>query len=70
MKGGHIYSFKGRSIFLALVALVLFTTLIWTWERNPIIAMTLRSAQEWYYLPAGLYSSQEVHNNINHLCLS
>jgi len=69
MKGGHIYSFKGRLIFLALVTLVLFTTLMWTWERNPIIAMTLRSAQEWYHLPSGLYSSQEVLNDINHLCL-
>ncbi|XP_027919954.1 protein trichome birefringence-like 14 [Vigna unguiculata] len=51
MKGGHIYSFKGRFIFLPLVTLVLFTTLMWTWERNPLIAMTLRSAQEWYNLP-------------------
>lgn len=68
MKGGHIYSFKGRFIFLPLVTLVLFTTLMWTWERNPLIAMTLRSAQEWYNLPPGLYSSMKMHNNINHLC--
>lgn len=52
MKGGNGYSFRGKQISLALVGLVLFTTLMWTWERNPIIVMTLRSAQEWYHLPS------------------
>ncbi|RDX61874.1 Protein trichome birefringence-like 14, partial [Mucuna pruriens] len=52
MKGGNSYSFRGRHICLALVTLVLFTTLLWSWQRNPIIAMTLRSAQEWYRLPS------------------
>lgn len=68
MKGGNIYSFKGRpvSVALALVVLVLFSTLLWTWETNPI-ATTFRSAQEWYHLPSGLYSSQKYVNDINHL---
>lgn len=68
MKGGNIYSFKGRpvSAALALVVLVLFSTLLWTWETNPI-ATTFRSAQEWYHLPSGLYSSQKYVNDINHL---
>ncbi|KAG5014345.1 hypothetical protein GLYMA_08G001100v4 [Glycine max] len=52
MKGGNSYSFRGRHISLALVILVILTMLLWTWERNPIIAMTLRSAQEWYRLPS------------------
>ncbi|KAJ1405039.1 PMR5 N-terminal domain [Sesbania bispinosa] len=51
MKGGNSYSFRGKHVSLALVVLVLFTTLLWTWERNPI-AMTLRSAQEWYHMPS------------------
>ncbi|KAK7399365.1 hypothetical protein VNO78_10547 [Psophocarpus tetragonolobus] len=52
MKGGYSYSFSWRQISLALVTLVIFTTLLWTWETNPIIVMTLRSAQEWYHLPS------------------
>ncbi|XP_027340168.1 protein trichome birefringence-like 14 [Abrus precatorius] len=51
MKGGNSCSFRGRHISLALVALVLFPTLLWTWERNPL-ALTLRSAQEWYSMPS------------------
>nr|KYP67866.1 hypothetical protein KK1_024221 [Cajanus cajan] len=51
MKGGNSYSFRGKHVSLALVAIVLFSALMWTWERNPI-ATTLRSAQEWYYLPS------------------
>ncbi|XP_061346854.1 protein trichome birefringence-like 14 [Gastrolobium bilobum] len=51
MKGGNNYTFRGRHISLALVGLVLFTTILWTWERNPI-ATTLRSAQEWYHIPS------------------
>ncbi|KAI5384164.1 protein trichome birefringence-like 14 isoform X1 [Lathyrus oleraceus] len=56
MKGGNIYSFKGRpvSAALALVVLVLFSTLLWTWETNPI-ATTFRSAQEWYHLPSDFH---------------
>ncbi|CAJ2674301.1 unnamed protein product [Trifolium pratense] len=52
MKGGNICNFKGRhvSVAVALVALVIFSSLVWTSERNPF-ATTLRSAQEWYYLP-------------------
>lgn len=63
MKGGNIYSFRGRpiSVALALVVLVLFSTLLWTWETNPI-ATTFRSAQEWYHLPSGLYPSQKYLN--------
>ncbi|XP_057419197.1 protein trichome birefringence-like 14 [Lotus japonicus] len=53
MKGGSHFSFRVRQISLALVALVLFTTLMWTWESNPIAA-TLRSAQEWYHIPSGI----------------
>ncbi|KAK7318437.1 hypothetical protein RJT34_03138 [Clitoria ternatea] len=49
MKGGDSYSFRGKHISLALVSLFLFSTLMWTWERNPI-ATTLRSAREWYHL--------------------
>nr|XP_004503924.1 protein trichome birefringence-like 14 isoform X2 [Cicer arietinum] len=51
MKGGNIYSFRGRHVSVALVAVVLFSTLLWTWERNPF-SITLRSAQEWYHLPS------------------
>ncbi|KAL5053253.1 hypothetical protein RYX36_033935 [Vicia faba] len=56
MKGGNIYSFRGRpvSVALALVVLVLFSTLLWTWETNPI-ANTFRSAQEWYHLPSDFH---------------
>lgn len=36
---------------VALVAIVLFSTLLWTWETNPI-ASTLRSAHEWYHIPS------------------
>lgn len=66
MKGGNIYSFRGRHVSVALVAVVLFSTLLWTWERNPF-SITLRSAQEWYHLPSGLYSSQKYIDDINHL---
>ncbi|XP_004502954.1 protein trichome birefringence-like 14 isoform X2 [Cicer arietinum] len=51
MKGGNSYSFKGVHLSLALVALFLFTTLLWLWEKNPMV-ITLQSAQDWYYLPS------------------
>jgi hypothetical protein len=71
MKGGNICNFRGRhvSVAVALVALVIFSALVWTSERNPF-ATTLRSAQAWYHLPTGLYSTQKYINDINHLPLS
>lgn len=53
---------------VALVAIVLFSTLLWTWETNPI-ASTLRSAHEWYHIPSGLYSFMQISCRFgNNLC--
>ncbi|KAJ7957039.1 Protein trichome birefringence-like [Quillaja saponaria] len=49
MKAGSGYSLRGRHISLALVALVITTVLLWTWEKNPL-AITLRSAQLQYQI--------------------
>ncbi|KAI4351478.1 hypothetical protein L6164_005844 [Bauhinia variegata] len=51
MKGGPYYSLRGRNISICLVALILMTTLMWTWEKNPL-ATTFRSAKEWYQIPS------------------
>jgi len=70
MKGGNGYIFRGRhvSVAVALVAIVLFSTLLWTWETNPITA-TLRSAHEWYHIPSGLYSFMQISCRFeNNLC--
>ncbi|KAF7840126.1 protein trichome birefringence-like 14 [Senna tora] len=51
MKGGYTYSLRGWHLSLALVSLLLVITVLWVWQANPI-AITLRSAQEWYNIPS------------------
>ena len=56
MKGGHTYGLRGWHIFIVLVSIVLMTTLLWSWEINPL-AVTLRSAKDWYSKPLSGMSS-------------
>ncbi|KAE9610224.1 hypothetical protein Lal_00006133 [Lupinus albus] len=51
MKIGNWYNFRGIHVSLSLFVLVLFTTLLWIWEENPIAA-TLRSTQQRYHMPS------------------
>ncbi|CAL5365614.1 unnamed protein product [Camellia sinensis] len=61
MKGGNISRFLGRHYFFTLIAILLTTIFLWSWEKNPLFTNSLSEENE-FILP-----SQESLNPRKHI---